>query len=57
MLNYQKIPEYYPTMFMDGFTPEEIWYAKRKQILQEIEERENPDDPENIRITSEVKIK
>lgn len=25
----RSIPEYYPTMYRDGFTPEQIWYAVR----------------------------
>lgn len=27
-----RIPEYYDTMYLDGFTPEEILMAKRKQM-------------------------
>lgn len=27
-----QIPDYYDTMFLDGFTPEEILMAKRKQM-------------------------
>ena len=27
-----RIPDYYDTMFLDGFTPEEILMAKRKQM-------------------------
>ncbi len=27
-----QIPEYYDTMFLDSFTPEEILMAKRKQM-------------------------
>ena len=53
--NFKDVPAYYPTMYLDGFTPEQILYAKKKQMLEDIEERENP-DPE-IKITSEVKIK
>ncbi len=50
----RKVPEYYDTMFMDGFTPEEILQAKRKQMLEEIEDRETTDD---FSILSEIKIK
>ena len=36
----EKIPDYYPTMYRDGFTPEQILMAKRRQMLEEQEERE-----------------
>ena len=29
---FRKVPEYYPEMYQDGFTPEEIMYAFRKQL-------------------------
>ena len=45
-----KIPEYYPTMFLDGYTPQQILMAKRNQMLQRQTDSE-------IKITSEVKIK
>lgn len=37
---YRKVPEYYPTMHWDGFTPEEIYYAKKRKMLKDWEERE-----------------
>ena len=27
---FRKVPEYYPEMYQDGFTPEEIMYAFRR---------------------------
>ncbi len=30
----KKLPEYYPTMYLDGYTPEEILQAKRKSMLK-----------------------
>ena len=35
----RRIPDYYPTMYMDGFTPEEIMYAAKRQMYQQIQER------------------
>ena len=35
----RRIPDYYPTMYMDGFTPEEIMYAAKRQMYRQIEER------------------
>ena len=34
-----KIPDYYPTMYLDGFTPEQIMYAAKRQMYRQIEER------------------
>ena len=49
------VPEYYPSMYMDGYSPEEILYAKRRQILENIDDPEDPDD--TINFICEVKIK
>ena len=35
----RRIPDYYPTMYMDGFTPEEVMYAAKRQMYQQIQER------------------
>ena len=35
----RKIPDYYPTMYLDGFTPEEVMYAAKRQMYQQIQER------------------
>jgi hypothetical protein len=34
------IPEYYPYMYLDGYTPYEILYATRKKMFREYQERE-----------------
>ena len=53
----RRLPEhYYNTMYLDGFTPEQILMAKRRQMWEEQEERETA-MPTDIHITSEVKIK
>lgn len=41
--NMRKIPKYYSTMYMDGFSPSEILEAKHREMIEEIEEREHPD--------------
>lgn len=38
---YRKVPDYYPDMYWDGFTPEEIHYAHNKAMMNQIQEREN----------------
>ena len=35
----RRIPDYYPTMYLDGFTPEEVMYAAKRQMYQQILER------------------
>ena len=52
--HFKHVPDYYDTMYMDGYTPEEILYAHRRSMLQSINERQTV---ENIHITSEIKVK
>ena len=35
----RKIPDYYPTMYLDGFTPEEVMYAAKRYMYRQIQER------------------
>ena len=35
----KKIPDYYPTMYMDGYTPEQILHAVRREMIQRHRER------------------
>ena len=59
-----KIPDYYPLMHRDGYSPEQILHAARRKILQEHEARkaakraeaEANEIPE-VKIVSEVKIR
>lgn len=55
MLDYyfRKLPEYYDTMYLDGYTPEEIYMAHRKMMYEKLQK---PEAIEVI-IKSEVKIK
>ena len=36
-----QIPDYYDTMYLDGFTPEEILMAKRKQMNEALLDEED----------------
>ena len=36
---YDKLPDYYPTMYLDGYTPEQIMYAAKRGMLQRHRER------------------
>ena len=50
------VPDYYDTMYMDGYTPEQILMAHRKMmremLIEDEEEQEN-----DFSIVSQVKIK
>lgn len=50
----RKIPEYYPTMYLDGYSPQEILIAAHKSMLNEYQDSQQVDE---IKITSEVKVK
>lgn len=56
----RQIPDYYDTMYRDGYRPEQILHAARRKILQEYEARkaeaEAMEIPE-VRIRSEVRIR
>ena len=40
MMYGRRIPEYYDTMYLDGYTPYEILYATRKKMHREYQEQE-----------------
>ena len=50
--NYNKnIPEYYDTMYLDGYTPQEIYQAHRKRMIDNVnEKKESP----TVVIVSEI---
>lgn len=59
-----KIPDYYPTMYRDGYTPEQIMYAAHRKLRKEYEAREAAKRAEveaseipEVKITSKVVIK
>ena len=48
------IPEYYPTMYLDGYSPMEILQAAHRKMYADY--RKRTDIPE-VNITTEVKLK
>ena len=50
----RKIPEYYPTMNKEGYTPEEIRHALHRKMLKNVEKEDYLQD---VKIVSEVMIK
>ena len=56
--HFKNVPEYYDSMYLDGFTPEEILHALRKKMdRQQAEREELADSVDSVKIKSEVKIK
>ena len=53
----RQIPEYYDTMYMDGYTPEQIMMAFRKKRAREREESREATEIPNVKIISEVKVR
>ena len=51
---YRQLPEYYSTMYLDGYSPQEIMTAFHNTMYAQIEERTSI--PEVV-IKSEVKVK
>ena len=61
---FRDLPDYYDTMYMDGYTPEQIMYAAHKKMQRMYEEskaakRAKAEENEipTVKIVSEVKIK
>ena len=61
---FRNVPEYYDTMYMEGYTPEQIMHAAHKKMQRMYEEREAAKRAEaeeneipNVKIISEVKIR
>ena len=57
----QKIPDYYPTMFLDGYKPWEIMAAAhKKMIAAAVAKRQTEAQPQaedyNINIKTETKV-
>lgn len=52
-----KIPDYYDTMYLDGYAPDQILYSAHRKMVREIEARREANEIPNVKIISEVKIK
>ena len=54
----KNVPEYYPTMYQDGYTPTEILAAMRKKLRKNVQEqRQNDSQRSNIHLTAKVEVK
>ena len=60
----RQIPDYYDTMYLDGFTPNQILHAAHRKMIREYEARKAAQRAEaeaneipNVKIISEAKIR
>ena len=54
----KNVPEYYPAMYQDGYTPTEILAAMRKKLQKNVQEqRWNSSQLSNIHLTAKVEVK
>jgi hypothetical protein len=56
MMFGRRIPEYYDTMYLDGYTPYEILHATRKKMYREYMERKEAEKRAKQETESEVVI-
>ena len=50
----RQVPDYYPTMYRDGYSTAQILMANRRSMLNQYEEKQAID---HIKIISEVRIR
>lgn len=51
---FRNVPEYYPEMYLDGFTPEQIMYAAKRDMYAEYEARNSMP---TFKLVSQVEVK
>ena len=56
LYNYltRNLPHYYPTMFMDGYTPVQIYQSHQRDVLEEYQAKQNIP---TVKLVSEIKEK
>lgn len=50
----RNLPHYYPTMFMDGYTPVQIYQSHQRDVLEEYQAKQNIP---TVKLVSEIKVK
>lgn len=56
-LLHRKIPDYYPTMYQDGYSMIEITQAIHQKMIRDYYDRKAETEIPEINVISEVKIK
>ena len=61
---FRELPDYYDTMYMDGYSPERILHTARQTMIRDYEARTAAQQAEaeaneipNVKIISEVKVR
>ena len=54
---FRDLPDYCDTMYMDGYSPEQILHATRQKMIREHEAKAGANEIPNVKIISEVKIR
>ena len=56
---FHPLPDYYPTMYQDGYSPAQVYDAFHRTMRKRLDEMRKEQTPTeyNINIKSEVKIK
>lgn len=60
MNSYSNIPDYYKTMYLDGYEPWQVWGAAikmRQRLARKALETQEEAQPVNVHVTSEVRVK
>ena len=50
-----RVPEYYPYMYLDGYTPAEVMCAAHKRAMRLIKERQKEQDDTNTIVIKKEK--
>ena len=54
----RRIPDYYDTMYLDGYTPEQILQAAHNTMMKRIrEQQEAANEVDEVKITTVIKKK
>ena len=61
---FRDVPDYYDTMYMDGYSPEQILHAAHQTMIRQYEARKaaqraaaEANEIPNVKIISEVKVR
>ena len=54
---FRDLPDYCDTMYMDGYSPEQILHAAHQKMIRQNEAKAEANEIPNVKIISEVKIK
>lgn len=58
LMGMRAVPDYYPTMYLDGYEPWEILNAVHKTMYKQYQERVEAENTlDTIKVVSEVRVK